>query len=230
MNEYGNETVEQADHVREKMMEMGPFALSDHELAYLALGSKSSEKSPTWELLGALEGCNGNAPLPKRLTKLEGIGPAAACRFAAVFELARRYLVGGEGIRGPEDVAAMVRDIVDLKQEHFLTLTLDGGGCLIRKRTVFIGTLNQTVVHPREVFALAIEDRASGVVLVHNHPSGRIEPSREDVSITERLARVGKLVGIEVIDHVIVGKEGAYSFKAEGLLEAERSGLGLAAT
>jgi DNA repair protein RadC len=111
-----------------------------------------------------------------------------------------------------------VAEIIERPQEHFLTLTLDGGGCLIEKRVMFIGTLNQTVVHPREVFCDAISDRAAGIVLVHNHPSGRVEPSREDTAITERLVRVGRLVGIEVVDHVIVGRGGTFSFKAEGML------------
>jgi DNA repair protein RadC len=137
----------------------------------------------------------------------------------AVNELKTRVKDRREAITGPEDVESMCQELVSKQQEHFLTLTLDGGGCVIKKRTVFKGTLNQTVVHPREVFCDAITDRAAGIVLVHNHPSGRTSPSREDTAITERLVKVGKLVGIDVVDHVIIGKfTEPFSFKREDIL------------
>ena len=107
------------------------------------------------------------------------------------------------------------------KQEYFLTLTLDGASNLIQKRTVFIGTLNHSIVHPREIFADAISDRAAGIVFVHNHPSANISPSKEDTTITNRLVEVGKIVGIDVIDHIIIGKDGYFSFQAEGVLVAK---------
>jgi DNA repair protein RadC len=155
----------------------------------------------------------------EELLDVPGVGKAGGCRLVAALELARRFFGdGGIKVGGPDEVAAIVAEYVERPQEHFLTLTLDGGGCLIEKRVIFIGTLNQTVVHPREVFADAISDRAAGIILAHNHPSGRVEPSREDTAITERLVRVGRLVGIEVVDHVIVGRGGAFSFKAQGLL------------
>ena len=96
---------------------------------------------------------------------------------------------------------------------------VDGASNLIQKRTVFIGTLNHSIVHPREVFADAISDRAAGIIFVHNHPSGNVEPSKEDIAITQRLMEVGKIVGIEVIDHIIIGKNGYFSFQAEGILK-----------
>ena len=103
-------------------------------------------------------------------------------------------------------------------QEHFLTITLDGASHIINTRTVFIGTLNQSLVHPREVFADAIADRAAGIIIAHNHPSGTLEASRADIQVTERLKEVSKLVGIELLDHVILSKHGYYSFSDEGLL------------
>ena len=103
-------------------------------------------------------------------------------------------------------------------QEHFLTITLDGASHIINTRTVFIGTLNQSLVHPREVFADAIADRAAGIIIAHNYPSGTLEASRADVAITQRLKEVSKLVGIELLDHVILSKHGYYSFSDEGLL------------
>ena len=103
-------------------------------------------------------------------------------------------------------------------QEHFLTITLDGRSNILEKRVIHIGTLNQSLVHPREVFRPAILDNAAGIIICHNHPSGTLEPSRADVSITQRLKEVAKLVGIELLDHVIISKNGYYSFSDEGLL------------
>jgi len=99
-----------------------------------------------------------------------------------------------------------------------LTITLDGASHIINTRTVFIGTLNQSLVHPREVFADAIADRSAGIIIAHNHPSGTLIASRADIQITQRLKEVSKLVGIELLDHVILAKSGFYSFADEGLL------------
>ena len=97
-------------------------------------------------------------------------------------------------------------------------MTLDGASHIINTRTVFIGTLNQSLVHPREVFADAIADRAAGIIVAHNHPSGTLAASRADIQVTQRLDEVSKLVGIELLDHVILAKDGFYSFTEEGLL------------
>jgi DNA repair protein RadC len=138
----------------------------------------------------------------------------------AAIEYSKRLLVRDDiRIKGVSDVVTLVGELKDKKQEYFLTLTLDGASRLIQKRTVFIGTLNKSIVHPREVFADAISDRAAGIIFVHNHPSGNTEPSEEDFAITERLTEVGKIVGVDVIDHIIVGKDGYFSFQTEGLLK-----------
>ncbi len=116
------------------------------------------------------------------------------------------------------DVYAKLIDFADMKQEHFLCITMDGASKIINIRTVFIGTLNQSLVHPREVFMDAIKDGAAGVIIAHNHPSGTLSASRADVQLTQRLKEVSKLVGIELMDHVILAKTGFYSFSDEGLL------------
>ncbi len=116
------------------------------------------------------------------------------------------------------DVYAKLIDFSDMDQEHFLCITMDGASKIINVRTVFVGTLNQSLVHPREVFKNAIKDGAAGVIIAHNHPSGTLEPSRADVQITTRLKDTAKLVGIELMDHVILAKTGFYSFSDEGLL------------
>lgn len=121
-------------------------------------------------------------------------------------------------ITSAEDVYKRLIEYSTKDKEHFLLLTLDGASRVIEQRVIHIGTLNQSLVHPREVFRPAIMDNAAGIVIAHNHPSGTLEASRADVQITQRLKEVAKLVGIELLDHVILTKLGYYSFSEEGLL------------
>ena len=116
-------------------------------------------------------------------------------------------------INGPENVFSLVSDVTTKMQEHFIVITLDGANQVIKKHVVFIGTLNASMVHPREVFLAAIEDRSASIILVHNHPSGNLEPSREDIALTKRLKDGGDILGIDVLDHVIVSKNGFCSLK-----------------
>ncbi len=117
-----------------------------------------------------------------------------------------------------EDVYSLLHEYSNKQQEHFLLVTLDGASKVINTRMIFLGTLNQSIVHPREIFRPAILDNAAGVIISHNHPSGTLSASRADIAITERLKTVGKLVGIELLDHVILSNQGYYSFSDEGLL------------
>ncbi len=133
-----------------------------------------------------------------------------------VQEKALEYSV--ERITSASDVYSLLAEYSTKMQEHFLLITLDGASKVINKRVIFVGTLNQSLVHPREVFKPAIEDGAAGVIIAHNHPSGTLEASRADIQITQRLKEVAKLVGIELLDHVIISKNGYYSFSDEGLL------------
>ena len=121
-------------------------------------------------------------------------------------------------ITSASDVYHALAEYSTKNQEHFMMITLDGASKVIEQRVIFIGTLNQSLVHPREVFRPAILDNAAGVIIAHNHPSGTLEPSRADQQITTRLKDVAKLVGIELLDHVIISKQGYYSFSDEGLL------------
>ncbi len=121
-------------------------------------------------------------------------------------------------ITSAKDVYQVLAEYSCKQQEHFMLITLDGASKVIEKRVIFIGTLNQSIVHPREVFRPAILDNAAGVIIAHNHPSGTLEASRADIQITQRLKEVAKLVGIELLDHVIISKNGYYSFSDEGLL------------
>ena len=135
---------------------------------------------------------------------------------AMVREKATEYNV--KRITDARDIYSLLFDYSLEEREHFLLVTLDGASKVINTREIHIGTLNQSLVHPREVFRPAIEDNAAGVVIAHNHPSGTLEASRADIQITQRLKEVAKLVGIELLDHVILSREGFYSFSEEGLL------------
>ena len=133
-----------------------------------------------------------------------------------VQEKATEYNV--DRITSASDVYAALAEYSTKEQEHFMLITLDGASKIIEKRVIFIGTLNQSLVHPREVFRPAILDNSAGIIIAHNHPSGTLEASRADIQITQRLKEVAKLVGIELLDHVIISKNGYYSFSDEGLL------------
>ncbi len=133
-----------------------------------------------------------------------------------VQEKALHYNV--ERVTSAADVYHALAEYSCKQQEHFMTISLDGASKIIEKRVIFIGTLNQSLVHPREVFRPAILDNAAGIIIVHNHPSGTLEASRADIQITQRLKEVSKLVGIELLDHVIISKNGYYSFSDEGAL------------
>ncbi len=124
-------------------------------------------------------------------------------------------------ITNSDKVAEIVRGLVGdqiNQKEHFCIITLDGASRIIRAETIFIGTLNQSMVHPREVFKPALLDGAAGILLAHNHPSGTLEASRADIQITTRLKEVAKLIGIEILDHIVITADGHYSFSDEGLL------------
>jgi len=215
-------TLPQFDRPREKMEQKGAKALSNLELLAVLLGSGIKGKGVfevAKDILNLTKD-NFDSINVETLKNIEGVGLAKACQIMAAIEFAKRFLIKeGIKIKNTEDVVNLTRELKDKKQEYFLSLTLDGASNLIQKRTVFIGTLNQSIVHPREIFADAISDRAAGIIFVHNHPSGDVEPSKEDMALTKRLVDTGKIVGIEVIDHVIIGKDGHFSFQSEGMLK-----------
>ncbi len=209
------------DKPREKLASRGIQALSSHELIMVLLGSGTIGRDVSTlakDILKVIETEKENITLEK-LTKIPGIGKAKAGQILSAFELAKRYLIKEEKkIRNTDDILSLVKDIRDKKQEHFITITLTGSSSLIEKREVFKGTVDYSVVHPREIFADAIADRAAGIIFVHNHPADDAKPSEEDIKLTENLCQAAKLMGIQVIYHIIVTKNEHFSFQAEGLL------------
>jgi len=208
---------------RERLRQSGAESLADAELLALVLGSGVAGRSAarTGRLLARHHPSElAGWPLARWLG-VSGVGPARAAALVAAFELGRRAHARPPcraPIRGPEDVLAHVRDLPRARREHFVVLLLNARHELERRETVSIGSLNASIVHPREVFLPAILHSAASVVLVHNHPSGDPEPSEEDLSITRRLIEVGEIVGIGILDHVIVAARGTVSFRARQLL------------
>lgn len=212
------------DRPRERLAARGPQALTDAELITLLLGRGTAGRD-VWQVAGDVERCLKRAersPSYDDLLEIDGIGSAKACEIMACFELGRRYFgddgVSGSRITRPEDVLPLVAEWRDKKQEYFVCITLSGAGEVIERRVVTIGILNQSLVHPREVFSEAITDRAASVILVHNHPSGTLDPSTQDLGITRQLVEAGSILGIRVLDHIIVTKNGYASLKELGHL------------
>jgi len=209
------------DKPREKLMAKGVEALKSEELMAILLGSGVAGKDVrklAKEIIALLDKEFNELSLEK-LTQIHGLGVAKASVILASLELSRRYLIKSNSvIKSAKDLYSELKEYANKKQEYFLCITLDGASHIINKRVVFIGTLNQSIVHPREVFADAIADRAAGVIVAHNHPSGNLSPSSADIAITDRLQEVAKLIGIELLDHIIISKDGYFSFSDEGLI------------
>jgi DNA repair protein RadC len=203
-----------AERPRERLVRLGPEALSAQEILALILGRGVRGESvmvTAQKLLskfGSLQGIADSSV--EELSEINGIGPAKATQLKAAFELGRRLEAtpseGKAQVKSPEDVVNVVGGrLKGKKREYFLTLLLDTRNRLIRVATVSMGSLDSSIVHPREVFKEAISASAASVIFVHNHPSGDAEPSEDDIELTRRLVEAGKVLGIAVLDHVIVG-------------------------
>ena len=206
---------------REKLKERGAEALSDAELvaAILGSGGKGLDVMSLSSKVVKLIRKKGGDPSLEELTKIEGIGPAKASQILASFELARRYIVTETiKITDAEDVLPLIDRIANKQQEYFVCISLNGAHEVIENRIVTVGLLDRSQVHPREVFADVITDRAASVIFAHNHPSGELKPSNSDLSINEQLTEAGEILGIKVLDHIIISKKGYYSFQENGLI------------
>lgn len=206
---------------RERMHRQGPGNVSDLELLAVMLGS-GTRSVPVMHLARIvlerldLHGPGIGAPA---LEGIPGLGPVKRQQILASLELFRRlHLPGKSRISRPGDVMPLIQRWADRDQEHFIALSLNGASELIRVRLISIGILNRTLVHPREVFAQAISDKAASILVAHNHPSGNVEPSREDIEVTRRLKQAGTILGIPLVDHVIFSAENWVSLSEKGML------------
>ena len=206
---------------REKLKEKGARTLSDLELLAVILGrgQEGIEVMTIASKAAKLISKHKEGISIGELMKVEGIGLAKASQIIAGFELARRYIIKDSiKINGPKSALPLISSIANKQQEHFICISLNGANEVIESRTVTVGLLDKTQVHPREVFADVIADRAAAVILSHNHPSGKLDPSSSDLKIHEQLVEAGKILGIKVLDHIIVSKNGYYSFQDQGLI------------
>ncbi|MBP7095506.1 MAG: DNA repair protein RadC [Spirochaetia bacterium] len=208
--------------VRERLALSGPGAVSDLELLMAVIGSGGRGRNVRALAREALELVDGSTtpPEPERLSALRGVGEALACRISAALELGRRLYGHRERrVAGPRDVWPLVAHWADRKQERFIRVSLNGAHEVISVRIVSVGLVNRAIVHPREVFADAVAERACALIVAHNHPSGRLEPSGEDLEITRRLKAAGETIGIPLLDHLVFSADGYFSFVEGGLLE-----------
>lgn len=219
-----------SERPRERLMQYGADVLSLQELLALVLGRGISGESvmvTAQKLLahfGTLENlCNASL---QDLQSMKGIGPAKACQLHAVFEIAQRLQntdastpLAKKKCTNPQEVFTLLRPLIGKqKKEHFVLLSLDTRNNLLGIDTISVGTINASLVHPRELFSMAIKRHAVSVIIAHNHPSGDPDPSDEDIRVTSKLIEAGKLLGIHVLDHIIVGENRYYSWE-EGKLE-----------
>ena len=217
---------------RERMYAAGAHALSSRELIAILVGSGTGGSSAVEVAGSLLQSSDGSLRQMAMLShadmrKVPGVGPAVAARVLAALELGRRMAretaAERPRIQGPADVYELCAPALrDLRQEEFRLLLLNTQHAVLRELVITRGTLDTSVVHPREVFRAAISESAAAIVLVHNHPSGDPAPSREDRDVTEQLAAAGRLIGIPVLDHVVVGDGRYVSFVEMGLLSADR--------
>ncbi len=199
------------DRPREKLARKGASSLSEYELlmAIIGSGNKYADVTKIARDVRKLIVEKGSELTYEDLLTIKSLGPAKATLIMASFELWRRQFEVSERpiIDSPEAAVAHLSDIRDKKQEHFVCLTLDGANRLIAKRIITIGTLTSSLVHPREVFADVITDRAAGIIVAHNHPSGSLEPSGADIYVTNKLRESAQLLDLAMIDHIIVTRD-----------------------
>jgi DNA repair protein RadC len=209
------------DRPREKLQAKGAEALSDLELLAILLGSGiqgHDVMTVASQILKVLDDQNEKYSL-EELQKIEGVGLAKATLIAAALEFARRRIrPEGLKIKQPTDVLPLISYLADRKQEHFIGISLNGANEVIASRVITVGLVNATQIHPREVFADPISDRACALIIAHNHPSGSLVPSQEDVAMTKRLKTAGETVGIRLMDHIIFNQKGYYSLMEHGEL------------
>lgn len=219
--------VPKEDRPRERLLKLGSSHLSNQELLAILLGSGTKSESVmdlSNRVLMHFEGIKLLADATiEELTAIKGIGPAKGVIILAAIEVGKRMNEYKPNerytIRSPEDGADYImEEMRSLSQEHFVVIFLNTKNEIIHRQTIFIGSLNASIVHPREVFREAVKRSAASIICAHNHPSGDPTPSQEDIHVTRRLVESGKMIGIELLDHLIIGDRKFVSLKEKGYL------------
>lgn len=209
------------DRPREKLKRKGAAALSDFELLEVMIGN-GTVGADVSQIARQVQKLLRQGPATvnyENLTAVHGVSTAGAGKILAALELAKRHLVKDiEPLRTMSDIVARLDDIRGKSQEYLVALSLDGGQRLIAQRIITIGTLDAVMAHPREVFADALMDRAASVIVAHNHPSGQLQPSTQDITLTQQLVASGQLLGVALRDHIIVSRTDYFSFRQHHLL------------
>lgn len=205
---------------REKLEKVDIQTLTDKELLMLLIGSGNSKRSVEEIALDTLNKLDLNPNLTyKDLKLIYGLGEAKASLLAAALEIGRRRGNNKDRvITSPEDVFREIQHYSSREQEHFVVMMLNGASEVLGTFVSTIGLLDRSLVHPREVFSKPIKHHAFAIIIAHNHPSGHLEPSEDDINVTERLTQTGQILGIRILDHLIFDERHFYSFKENGLM------------
>jgi DNA repair protein RadC len=215
----GPRSLPAAERPRERLWKWGPSALSDQELLSILLNSGVKGKNVTALAADLLECLDQEKEIPsvKDLALLTGLGKYKASAITAMLEFGRRkWGAAGTRIRHPADIYGSIRHYADRRQERFISLSLNGAHEVLAIRVVTVGLVNRTIVHPREVFADCLLDRAAAVAVAHNHPSGQVMPSPEDDEITLRLKSAADILGLRFLDHLVFCESGYFSYRESG--------------
>ncbi|HII91440.1 MAG TPA: JAB domain-containing protein [Methanosarcina sp.] len=226
INKVRIQDIPKEERPRERLIRNGPESLSNAELLGIILRTGSREENVVnlcSRILTEYSIKQLSLANVSRLMQVHGVGKAKAAQIAAVFELARRLETFVEEpkrkVCSPKDVyTLMYPKMREQKKEKFITLCLDTKNQILKEEIISIGSLNASIVHPREVFKSALMESSASVIMVHNHPSGDPSPSREDIMVTEKMVEGGKLLGIDVLDHIIIGEGRYVSLKDEGFV------------
>lgn len=213
------------DRPREKMIKGGPSLLTNSELLAIILGTgnkKDNVLALSTKILNSYNLKSLSTANVSKLAKESGVGEAKSCQIAACFELGRRLSSFKEEkkviIKNAKDLVNMFSSERNQKQENLKAVYLDSRNKIIKEQTIFVGSLNESIINQREIFKIALEENASSVILMHNHPSGDPNPSMADVEATQEILKVAEILKIPLIDHIILGDKKYFSFKEKGLI------------